>query len=1362
MKKLITHVFACFVLLAMALPSHALICTQNFTAAGSDLTPVVLTINIADITCNSGAPINSITLVDNGTDAGNCTTGGGNWYLYSTDVDGTVTSDICPIDFSGTDVTGFTTIVITGYDDPADGINDNITIDVNLEVDFLATCTPPTYTATVVEDCVSGFSVEVNITDMGDSGSINITDGTTTVGTATMAGIVTVGPFTNGTPVDITLEHATDPICNQTTPGLVNTTVCPTVATVTCGVATNETHCYDNNDANTWLYTSSDGTSPLNIAFNAGQMEGCCDDIIIYDGVDNTAPVLYSGNNGGDLTGLAFNSTGPNLFIEFAADGSVSCVSSGYTNIDWDVNCLTCTSPVTDPVLVLDNCGTGIFIVRYNVTDLGSGTPAFVDANGNFPSTPAVLGLNQLGPFPSGTVLDITLEHGTDPVCDVALGIVTFTCPYTCSGTPLLTEYFGTGALPAGWTNSGGWEFDCLANGGPDYGAIGVCDNTFDGGGATHMDFSGGNGGNETLQSPIICSENLVDLTFDWFSNNIDDAAQNILYVDISADGGNTWTTEGTYSGNNAAWQNITVDLSAYTAGALHAFRFRTEISATGSAYYNDFIIDNICFNGDASTACCTPPTATATVVEDCVAGFTVDVNITDMGDAASINITDGTTTIGTATMAGIVNVGPFTNGTPVDITLEHDTNPQCNLSLPGNVNPTVCPIVETVMCGGAPATSVFCYGPNEAQTWLYTSSDGTSVLQLVVNGGFTEAGWDELVIYDGTDNTAPILYQADGDHTGATITSTGPNLFVEIQSDGSVQCTNSGYDPLDWAVNCLSCIAPTATATVVEDCVAGFTVDVVITDMGDAASIAITDGTSTLATATMAGTYNVGPFTNGVAVDITLEHDSDALCNLSLPGNVNPTTCPTIVTCGTVFNSGDFCYDSNETQEWILQSSDGSPLNLYVNSGFFEAGWDYLQIYDGSDNTGALLLDGDDNQAGTIVTAASGNMYVTVSSDGSVSCQNQAYDPLNFDVFCGEVAPGSTDACTPADAGIMSTGSNRWLNLYAGGDIIASVFDSEAMGMINASFWLDSDANRMDVPTLQNYLVRNITITVATQPAAPVNVRLYFTGGEYSMLQGATETTNVTLTTGDLLITKFDNASCSTDHLAAEASAAGALQTLVPNNAQGTFGTTANYLETTVSSFSEFFIHEDGGVTIPVEMTYFTGKAQDRGNLLEWETAAEIENDKFELQSSFDGGQNFRTIAVIDGAGNSINPIQYEFLDENYGKSTYYRLKQVDFDGTFTYSEIINIKRVKGFDLISAFPNPTRGEVSVVLNSEVSSDVNITVTDVLGKVVQLNSFQVASGEQTLNVSFNGLADGVYYMTIDNGATQIVEKVVKQ
>ncbi|MEM0994838.1 MAG: T9SS type A sorting domain-containing protein, partial [Bacteroidota bacterium] len=111
----------------------------------------------------------------------------------------------------------------------------------------------------------------------------------------------------------------------------------------------------------------------------------------------------------------------------------------------------------------------------------------------------------------------------------------------------------------------------------------------------------------------------------------------------------------------------------------------------------------------------------------------------------------------------------------------------------------------------------------------------------------------------------------------------------------------------------------------------------------------------------------------------------------------------------------------------------------------------------------------------------------------------------------------------------------------------------------------------------------------------------------------------------------------------------------------------------------------------LPVEMVFFNGKAVEAGNLLTWQTASESENEGFEIQRS-ENAKDFKTIDFMAGKGTTLEQQNYTFLDATPIVGTsYYRLKQMDFDGKFEYSKVVTIQsETKTANRFQAFPNPT------------------------------------------------------------------------
>ncbi len=185
-----------------------------------------------------------------------------------------------------------------------------------------------------------------------------------------------------------------------------------------------------------------------------------------------------------------------------------------------------------------------------------------------------------------------------------------------------------------------------------------------------------------------------------------------------------------------------------------------------------------------ASCPLCTQPTAVFTVNVNCTTGtFMVDINVTDMGDATAYDVSDGTSSVGMISGTGTTSVGPFPNDTPVDLTLIHNMDVQCNLTESGLVN-ALCP---TIVSEAMPASGSLCYGNNASTAYAFVAEDGVSPLTITFTAGFTESTYDFLIVLDSDGVTQ--LYNSDGDATGVTLTSSGPVIYYGVLSDNTVSC---------------------------------------------------------------------------------------------------------------------------------------------------------------------------------------------------------------------------------------------------------------------------------------------------------------------------------------------------------------------------------------------------------------------------------------------------------------------------------------------------------------------------------------------------------------------------------------------
>ena len=200
-----------------------------------------------------------------------------------------------------------------------------------------------------------------------------------------------------------------------------------------------ESYCYGNGDNTIFEYISSDGTQ-LNLTIDSGLIETSFDLIRI---IDSDGTVLFEGDNGGNLSGLSFQSTGDSISLGFQTDGSVSCDSSTtYSDgIDWTVACATCTNPQVDFNVVSDCLNAPQFFVDINITDMGDASSLSIFDNQGNNSNAGATGVYQLGPYPNNTDVQITVQHNNDTNCSVNSGSLTQEyCATTladCGGGPI-------------------------------------------------------------------------------------------------------------------------------------------------------------------------------------------------------------------------------------------------------------------------------------------------------------------------------------------------------------------------------------------------------------------------------------------------------------------------------------------------------------------------------------------------------------------------------------------------------------------------------------------------------------------------------------------------------------------------------------------------------------------------------------------------------------------------------------------------------------------------------------------------------------------------------------------------------------
>jgi hypothetical protein len=179
-------------------------------------------------------------------------------------------------------------------------------------------------------------------------------------------------------------------------------------------------------------------------------------------------------------------------------------------------------------------------------------------------------------------------------------------------------------------------------------------------------------------------------------------------------------------------------------------------------------------------------------------------------------------------------------------------------------------------------------------------------------------------------------------------------------------------------------------------------------------------------------------------------------------------------------------------------------------------------------------------------------------------------------------------------------------------------------------------------------------------------------------------------------------------------------------------------------------------GSQLPVSLLSFDATPGNNVVNIDWITASEKNNDYFTIEKSKEG-KIFTPILVKDGAGNSTSILTYHDVDEHpfYGLS-YYRLKQTDFDGTKTYSNIVPVKFESKSQQYYSYYNKADQAVHIIFTSKPGFDISIELHDMAGKLID-DEHELSGADLRINVP--GISEGLYALMIKDGYSTVVNKI---
>jgi len=451
--------------------------------------------------------------------------------------------------------------------------------------------------------------------------------------------------------------------------------------------------------------------------------------------------------------------------------------------------------------------------------------------------------------------------------------------------------------------------------------------------------------------------------------------------------------------------------------------------------------------------------------------------------------------------------------------------------------------------------------------------------------------------------------------------------------------------------------------------------------------------------------------------------YDGTSLADNSINGNVGTLTDMDAATDwieSNVFNT----WIGSESSDWTNGSnwSSGNVPSSTENVGLFK--WN---LGNEASITGTPTVN-------SLIVASSGNptLNSNITINGNLT--------INRDVDLN----GKT--ITLGESGFLSEGNNRFFG--SSGAITTtrnlSNITAQNVGGLGATITTNSNMESTTITRShnanQNSIFRNYNIVPTTNTG--LNATLVFNYND-NELHGVTE--------ANLGLFKSSDGSNWT-------------------NVGGTLSTENNTI--TLSNLDGFSIWTAGdrNEALPVELTSFTANATQNKVVLNWQTATEVNNYGFEIErkivgTSRDLSEEWVTISFIKGNGNSNSPKEYSFVDESVPGGKYsYRLKQIDNDGKFTYSDVVNVDIENiptDYTLYQNYPNPFNPSTTIKFGLPKEGMVTLEVFNLIGeKVAPLVNKELTVGYHTIDFNGSRLSSGIYLYKITAGEFTSTKKFV--
>ncbi len=603
--------------------------------------------------------------------------------------------------------------------------------------------------------------------------------------------------------------------------------------------------------------------------------------------VNNRTVGTGAENWGTSLTGANNGST-----LRFTSGSPAKSWTNGLTYTWTPINCNQPTATAT----VITNCTSNTYTISVNVLALNGAPSVNIQSPaGTNVHTNVGVGTHLVSGIPFGTARTAIVVHNGNALCNVNLGSFNFNdADQICHGAtvyPIPDNGCGTNTYVT-------VPF-CVSSAGTSLGT-----NVF----VRSVDLIVSHTFNSDLELSLVSpSGTTVSLVNDRFGSG-----DNIGNPTICPSGLFTLQAGGTALSNTNT-NNVTGTWAPEQA--LTTFHNGSDPTGTWNLRACDDLGADVGAVRYVRVNLCLPPQATFTAVDNCGSNqFSVQVNVSSLGTGTTANLNytvNGNPFFLPNIGAGITTIGPFTVGAEISCTVDNGIG-NC-----GNAQGTVYSNCPTIINCGNTVVMNHCYRNNDARTFTFVSSNPFETVSVTFVSGTMDPN-DVIRAYSGTNNNGTPIASLTGSFAtlaGVSGTSSGPELYIEIDSDGSNSCSTGQQTSWSFEAECTpGCVDPDGTVTVNTNCALyNFTIDVEVLFTGDAPTATLqytVNGGAPMLVPGLVETdaETIGPFAIDDMVNVRLLHEdqiNSSSCNRNLGNWTDNNTCPSAENCVNALNLG-------------------------------------------------------------------------------------------------------------------------------------------------------------------------------------------------------------------------------------------------------------------------------------------------------------------------------------------------------------------------------------------------------------------------------------------------------------------------